>query len=125
MRPYIYISEDAHLIMPYHLALDAASERSMGQGKIGTTLKGIGPAYVDKYSRSHGLRMGDLRNAAYFMSRLRNIVTEKNELLEKIYHAQPFDAEEIFAEYMGYFAVIKDMICNTGEMIDHRWRQWP
>lgn len=117
VRPYIYISEDAHLIMPYHLALDAASERSMGQGKIGTTLKGIGPAYVDKYSRSHGLRMGDLRNAAYFMSRLRNIVTEKNELLEKIYHAQPFDAEEIFAEYMGYFAVIKDMICNTGEMI--------
>ena len=66
VRPHIDLSEDAHLIMPYHLALDAASERAMGNGKIGTTLKGIGPAYVDKFSRSHGLRVGDLRDTAIF-----------------------------------------------------------
>ncbi|HEY3379085.1 MAG TPA: adenylosuccinate synthase [Armatimonadota bacterium] len=117
VRPYIYISEDAHLIMPYHLALDAASERAMGQGKIGTTLKGIGPAYVDKFSRAHGLRVGDLRNAEYFRARLEAIVAEKNVVLTKIYDADTFSAQAIFDEYMGYYAVIKDMICDTGEMI--------
>ena len=117
VRPYIYISEDAHLIMPYHLALDAACEQAMGNGKIGTTLKGIGPAYVDKFSRCHGLRVGDLRNADYFQARLESIVIEKNAILEKIYGAAPFNALAIFHEYMGYYAAIKDMICDTGEMI--------
>jgi len=117
VRPYLFISEDAHLIMPYHLALDAASERAMGKDKIGTTLKGIGPAYVDKYSRSHGLRAGDLRNPDYFHSRLTQIVAEKNELLSKLYGADTFDAEAIFAEYMGYYAEIGGMIGDTAEMI--------
>ncbi len=117
VRPYIFISEDAHLIMPYHMALDAASEKAMGQGKIGTTLKGIGPAYVDKFSRSHGLRVGDLRNAAYFRARLEIIVAEKNEIFEKIFGTATFSAQSIFDEYMEYYAVIKDMICDTGEMI--------
>lgn len=117
VRPYIFISEDAHLIMPYHLALDAASERAMGKGKIGTTLKGIGPAYVDKFSRSHGLRVGDLRNPEYFRGRLETIVAEKNAILEKIYGADTFSVQAIFDEYMGYYAIIKDMICDTGEMI--------
>ena len=117
VRPFIYISEDAHLIMPYHLALDAASERAMGKGKIGTTLKGIGPAYTDKFSRTHGLRVGDLRNAEYFRARLESIVADKNAILEKIYGAETFDAETIYDEYMEYYAVIKDMICDTGEMV--------
>lgn len=117
VRPYIHISEDAHLIMPYHLALDAASERAMGKGKIGTTLKGIGPAYVDKYSRTHGLRVGDLRNAQYFRERLHSIVAEKNVVLERIYGAETFNAEAIFQEYQGYYEIIKGMICDAGEMI--------
>ncbi len=117
VRPHIYISEDAHLIMPYHLALDAASERAMGKGKIGTTLKGIGPAYVDKYSRTHGLRVGDLRDAGYFRHRLEAIVAEKNTVLSKVYGADTFDAEIIFTEYMGYFAQIRPMITDTAEMI--------
>ena len=117
VRPYLYISEDAHLIMPYHLALDAASERAMGKGKIGTTLKGIGPAYVDKFSRSHGLRVGDLRNPAYFRARLEAIVADKNVLLEKIYGMEPFAASAIFDEYMGYYDEIGSKICDTGEMV--------
>lgn len=117
VRPHIYISEDAHLILPYHLALDAASERSMGQGKIGTTLKGIGPAYVDKYSRNHGLRMGDLRNAEYFRARLETIVAEKNALLSKLYGADTFSAQAIFDEYMGYYTEIGGMIGDTAEMV--------
>ncbi len=117
VRPYINISEDAHLIMPYHLALDAASERAMGRGKIGTTLKGIGPAYVDKFSRVHGLRVGDLRDAAYFRRRLEAIVEEKNAILSKIYAAETFDAAAIFTEYMGYYDEIRLMIRDTAEMI--------
>ncbi len=117
VRPFIYISEDAHLIMPYHLALDAASERAMGKGKIGTTLKGIGPAYTDKFSRTHGMRVGDLRNAEYFRARLETIVADKNAILEKLYGAETFDAAAIYDEYMAYYAVIKDMICDTGEMV--------
>jgi adenylosuccinate synthase len=117
VRPYIFISEDAHLIMPYHMALDAANERAMGKGKIGTTLKGIGPAYVDKFSRTHGIRVGDLRNADYFRARLEAIVAEKNTNLDKIYGADTFSAEAIFDEYMGYYAEIKGMIGDTAEMI--------
>ncbi len=117
-RPHIHISEDAHLIMPYHLALDAASERAMGKGKIGTTLKGIGPAYTDKYSRVHGLRMGDLRNADYFRTRLEAIVADKNDVLTKLYDWETtFSADEIFDEYMKYYEEIKSMICDTAEMI--------
>lgn len=117
VRPYIFISEDAHMIMPYHIALDGASERAMGDGKIGTTLKGIGPAYTDKYSRTFGLRMGDLKNPEYFRTRLAAIVAEKNLLLEKIYGAEPFDVDAIFTEYMGYYAELQGMICDTAEMI--------
>ncbi len=117
VRPHIYLSEDAHLIMPYHLALDAASERAMGHGKIGTTLKGIGPAYVDKFSRTHGLRVGDLRDATYFRRRLEAIVAEKNILLSRVYDAETFDAEAIFTEYMEYFAEICPLITDTAQMI--------
>lgn len=117
VRPYIFISEDAHMIMPYHMALDAASEKSMGQGKIGTTLKGIGPAYVDKYSRSYGLRIGDLRNPVAFRARLATIINDKNDILEKIYGMERFSVDAVFDEYMGYYQQIKDMICDTGEMV--------
>ncbi len=118
VRPHIFISEDAHLIMPYHLALDAASERAMGKGKIGTTLKGIGPAYTDKFSRVHGLRMGDLRNAEYFRNRLESIVADKNDVLTKLYNWETtFSAADIFDEYMKYYEEIKTMICDTAEMV--------
>jgi adenylosuccinate synthase len=117
VRPHIFISEDAHLIMPYHLALDAASEQAAGAGKIGTTLKGIGPAYVDKYSRTHGLRVGDLRNAAYFRARLGDIVREKNVILDRVHGAPTMDADAIFDEYMGYFAEMQPMITDTSAMV--------
>ncbi len=116
-RPHIFISEDAHLIMPYHLALDACAERAMGTGKIGTTLKGIGPAYMDKYSRMHGLRMGDLRYPEAFRARLETIVADKNAILTKLYGAEPFAAGAIYDEYMGYYAEFKGMITDTAELV--------
>jgi len=117
VRPYIFISEDAHLIMPYHPALDAAAEKAMGNGKIGTTLKGIGPAYTDKYSRVHGLRMGDLHDPQYFRTRLEAIVADKNAILSKLYGADTFDAGAIFDEYQGYYAEIGPMIRDTAAMV--------
>jgi adenylosuccinate synthase len=117
VRPHIFISEDAHLVMPYHLALDAVSERAMGQGKIGTTLKGIGPAYVDKFSRAHGLRVGDLRNPDYFRARLNAIVADKNVILTRVYDAEPFSADAIHEEFMGYAAEFGGMIRNTSTMV--------
>ena len=117
VRPFIFISEDAHLIMPYHLAMDAVSERAMGKGKIGTTLKGIGPAYTDKYSRVHGLRVGDLREPHYFRTRLEGIVADKNAIFTKVFGAEPFDAGLIFDEYMGYYREISGMIRDTAAMV--------
>ncbi len=118
VRPHIYIAEEAHMIMPYHLELDRLSEGAMGAGKIGTTLKGIGPAYTDKFSRTYGLRIGDLRNATYFRARLEAIVAEKNAIITKLYGSEnTFDAGAIFDEYMGYYAEIGGMICDTAGMI--------
>ncbi|HOS43011.1 MAG TPA: adenylosuccinate synthase [Armatimonadota bacterium] len=118
VRPYLFIAEEAHMIMPYHLALDGLSERAMGDGKIGTTLKGIGPAYTDKFSRTHGLRIGDLRNAAYFRARLEAIVADKNAIITKLYGStDTFDAGAIFDEYLGYYAEIGGMIRDTAGMI--------
>jgi adenylosuccinate synthase len=117
VRPFIFISEDAHMIMPYHMALDGASEKTAGNKKIGTTLKGIGPAYTDKMSRNHGIRMGDMHNSEYFRTRLNAIVADKNQILEKIFGMDTFNADEIFEEYMGYYAEIKDMICDTAQLV--------
>jgi len=117
VKEYIYISEDAHLVMPYHLALDAASEKAAGNNKIGTTLKGIGPAYTDKFSRTYGLRVGDLTNKEYFKARLNKIVADKNEILSKIYNEPTLNADEIYNEYMGYYEEIRSMIVDAGEMV--------
>jgi len=117
VRPFIFISEDAHMIMPYHMALDGASEKTAGNKKIGTTLKGIGPAYTDKMSRNHGIRMGDMHNKEYFRTRLNSIVADKNQILEKIYGMDTFSADAIYDEYMGYYAQIKDMICDTAQIV--------
>ncbi len=117
VRPFIFISEDAHMIMPYHMALDGASEKTAGNKKIGTTLKGIGPAYTDKMSRNHGIRMGDMHNAEYFRARLNSIVDDKNLILDRIYGMDTFSADAIYDEYMGYYAEIKDMICDTAQLV--------
>ncbi len=117
VRPFIFISEDAHMIMPYHMALDGASEKTAGNKKIGTTLKGIGPAYTDKMSRNHGIRMGDLHNPEYFRARLNAIVADKNQILDKIYGMDTFNADAIYDEYMGYYEEIKDMICDTAQIV--------
>ncbi|WP_135554586.1 adenylosuccinate synthase [Paenibacillus cymbidii] len=111
------ISDRAHLIMPYHLLLDGLEEERKGDGKIGTTRKGIGPCYVDKAARN-GLRIADLMDAAEFERKLRKLVAEKNELLVKVYGADALDAETILREYLGYAEVLRPYVTDTSVVLN-------
>ncbi len=96
----VRISSNAHLIMPYHRKLDAMIERFLGKNQIGTTKRGIGPAYTDKYARV-GIRVQDLFDAKIFREKVRAALDEKNRILPRIYNSLPMDADEIVAEYLG------------------------
>jgi len=93
----LLISEDAHLIMPYHRRIDAARERMKGEGKIGTTGRGIGPAYEDKAARE-GIRFGDLLEEKLFREKLAVILAAKNQYLETCLKDQAFDLESLYQE---------------------------
>jgi adenylosuccinate synthase len=95
------LSANAHLIMPYHRKLDAIRERFLGRQRIGTTKKGIGPAYQDKYARS-GIRVQDLFDPKIFRDKLEVALKEKNQLLTKVYNQLPIEPDEIADEYLGY-----------------------
>jgi adenylosuccinate synthase len=110
------ISSNAHVIMPYHVKLDELEEESKGDSKIGTTKRGIGPAYVDKASRI-GIRMGDLLEQEEFHAKLVRNVAAKNIILEKIYNSTAFNAEEIYQEYLGYAKRLAAHITDTSLMI--------
>lgn len=95
------ISRKAHLIMPYHRVLDQIREQHLGEGKIGTTGRGIGPAYTDKVART-GIRVGDLWDEGLFREKLQRNLEEKNCLLVNLYGQQPLEYEAIYDEYMTY-----------------------
>ncbi|MCI9311965.1 MAG: adenylosuccinate synthase [Erysipelotrichaceae bacterium] len=102
---HIYISDRAHLIMPYHILLDQLQEEKAGANKIGTTKRGIGPCYADKYTR-WGIRAHDLIHFDAFQKRLAYALQLKNEQIVNIYHGTPFDLEELIAR----FAAIRDQL---------------
>lgn len=95
------ISCDAHVIMPYHLALDQLGEVKLGSAKLGTTHRGIGPAYADKADRM-GFRMQDLLDEKIFREKLDVVLERKNNVLTKAFGQEPFSAEEIAEEYLEY-----------------------
>ncbi len=97
----LLISKNAHLIMPYHRALDIASENHKGSKKIGTTGRGIGPAYADKINRK-GIRLADLAEPAVFREKLVCNAGEANFLLERFYKAKPVDPDQVYEEYLSY-----------------------
>jgi adenylosuccinate synthase len=115
----LLISEDAHLIMPYHRRLDVARERMKGEGKIGTTGRGIGPAYEDKAARE-GIRIGDLLNPKIFRKKLEANLAAKNRYLETCLQDQGFDAQAIFKEYSGYGARLKKYVTDTSIFINRQ-----
>jgi adenylosuccinate synthase len=115
----LFISKNAHLIMPYHRALDLASEAKLGKRRIGTTGRGVGPAYVDKAARV-GIRMADLLDEPLFRAKLEANIREKNKLLREIYDAQTFSVEEILGPYLRYAGWLAPYITDTALLLS-RW----
>ncbi len=107
------VSGKAHLIMPYHKMMDNLSENSTSSVKIGTTGRGIGPAYSDKTARL-GLCVNDLYHPERFRNRLEAALRPKNALIENFYGAKPLDPEPIYEQYMKYAERIKDLVADCG-----------
>ena len=110
------ISLRAHLIMPYHIRLDELEEESRGANKIGTTKRGIGPAYMDKAARI-GIRLVDLLVPEEFAARLKQNLLEKNTILKKIYNDDGFDFDQVYQEYLGYLPRIRKYIDDASLLI--------
>ncbi|MCD7035310.1 adenylosuccinate synthase [Metabacillus sp. GX 13764] len=111
------ISNRAHVILPYHLKLDAVEEERKGANKIGTTKKGIGPAYMDKAARI-GIRMADLLDREAFQEKLERNLEEKNRLFEKMYETEGFEISDILDEYYEYGQQIKHYVCDTSVVLN-------
>jgi adenylosuccinate synthase len=110
------LSGNAHLIMPYHRTLDALRERFLGRQRIGTTKRGIGPAYQDKFSRL-GIRAQDLFDPKIFRDKVEVVLKEKNRILTKVFNHLPIDPGEIVDEYLGYGARLLPHVADTSLLI--------
>lgn len=108
----IRLSNRAHVVMPWHKLFDELKENSLGDKKIGTTRRGIGPCYIDKADRI-GIRVCDLIDKEEFAIRLKDILSRKNLILEKVYNHAPLNYEEILHEYEGYAEKIRPYVCDT------------
>lgn len=112
----LYISERAHVVMPYHFLLDRLEEEARGEDKIDSTQRGIGPAYVDKAARA-GIRMADLLDVDAFRAKLSTILQQKNRMITQIYGQPPLSLEEIHGEYFGYGQQLREHIADTQKML--------
>ena len=110
------LSANAHLIMPYHRKLDAVMERYLGRQQIGTTKRGIGPAYTDKFARQ-GIRVQDLFDPKIFRDKLEVALKDKNRLLAKVYNQLPMDPAKIADEYLDYADRLLDHVTDTSLLI--------
>ncbi len=108
----LLISANAHLIMPHHRALDKVTERYLGAARIGTTGRGIGPAYGDKIARV-GIRVQDLFDPGILRQKLRLALREKNQMLTKVYNRRGIDADAVVDEYVGYGERLRPHVADT------------
>lgn len=111
------ISERAHIIMPYHIAIDTLEEAAKGDKKIGTTKNGIGPCYMDKSARV-GIRVIDLLDKEFFAERLQEVLVAKNNLLVKLYEEKPFEFEAVYKEYLNYAEQLRPYVADTSLLVD-------
>ena len=114
----IFISEKAHMIMPYHIKLDQAEENDRGSEAVGTTGRGIGPAYSDKISRN-GIRVGDLKDIDLLQKKISKNLNFKNKILREIYETEEISEKEIFEKIDNWHNKLSKYIANT-EQIIHR-----
>ncbi|WP_411276850.1 adenylosuccinate synthase [Gaiella sp.] len=117
----VFLSGNAHLIMPWHVALDGARERKLGNLQIGTTRRGIGPAYADKATRI-GIRVQDLLDPKILRQKIELAIAEKNVWLERVYEIAPFDLDEVANTYEGYAQRLRPYIADTSLLVDRALR---
>jgi len=112
----LFVSDRAQVLMPYHQLIDELEERARGDEALGTTKRGVGPAFVDKIARK-GIRMADLIEPDALRSRLEQVLPEKNELLEKLYSARPLDLEEMFETFVRHGCELAPYVRDTSEIV--------
>ena len=117
VRENLLISGRAHVIMPYHRAIEKESEKQKGSLKIGTTGRGIGPTYADKMARV-GIRVADLLDKEAFREKLKTNIQEMNYFLDRLYGAKGFILEDIYDEYTGYAERLRDYITDTAVLLN-------
>jgi adenylosuccinate synthase len=118
----VVVSGNAHLIMPWHVAIDQASERRLGKLQIGTTRRGIGPAYADKASRI-GIRVQDVLDPKILREKIATALAEKNVWLERVYEVEGFELEEVWARYAGYAERLAPYVADTSLLVDRALRE--
>ncbi len=111
------ISSRAHMIMPYHRILDALQEETMGESKLGTTLKGVGPAYMDKAARV-GIQIGDLLKPSVFASKLEANVRDKNRIFKHVYRSESLNVEPILESYLQAAKILEPYITDTAIIVN-------
>jgi adenylosuccinate synthase len=120
-RDLVFVSGNAHLIMPWHVALDGARERRLGRLQIGTTRRGIGPAYADKATRI-GIRVQDLLDPKILRQKLELAVAEKNVWLERVYELEPLDLEEVVSSHLAFAERLRPYVTDTSLLVDRALR---
>jgi adenylosuccinate synthase len=116
------VSGNAHLIMPWHVAIDSASERRLGKLQIGTTRRGIGPAYADKAARL-GIRVQDILDQKILRQKFETALAEKNVVLERVYGAAPLEVEELAERMEAYAVRLRPYVADTSLLVDNALRQ--
>ena len=111
------ISTNAHLITPYHRTIDKVSERFLGNSKIGTTGRGIGPAYADKINRM-GIRVQDLFDPSILRQKIEGALRDKNQVLIKVFNRKGIEVEDVLNEYLGYAEILAPYVCDTALLLD-------
>jgi len=117
----VVLSGNAHLIMPWHVTIDQASERRLGNLQIGTTRRGIGPTYADKASRI-GIRVQDVLDAKILRQKIEVALAEKNLWLERIYEVEPFDLEEVWTQFASLAERLAPFVGDTSLLVDEALR---
>jgi len=113
----LFVSNRAHVILPYHRMIELASENAPGRVKIGTTSRGIGPAYEDKMGR-RGLRVADLLDLALLKTHIQNACREKNMIAHALFNSEPLDPDKMYDEYAAASAKVAPFVCDTAALLN-------
>jgi adenylosuccinate synthase len=118
----LFVSNRAHVILPYHRMIELASENAPGRVKIGTTSRGIGPAYEDKMGR-RGLRVADLLDLPLLKTHIENACREKNMIAHALFNSEPIDPDKMYSEYAQASAKLAPFVCDTAALLNHAIKQ--